>query len=281
MRINLRKQVDMLQPTCSLASCERPSRSRGLCIICYNRLRLAGSLAAHPVKPRPVNPRRPCLIDGCNGARIGHGLCRHHHTRWRRFGDPLAKTLREQRPTVCTVPGCDVAVLTRAWCGPHYRRVQLYGDPLVSFDRHADALRRFWEKVQEDAETGCMVWTGSRTQGGYGTFGDAGRTRIAHRWLWERENGPVPDDPDTGKRLDLDHLCRNRACVNLAHLEPVTRKENVRRGLVPSGDFCRKGHERTPENVRVRVKTGQLSCRVCLNDSARARYHRKRSSLNT
>ncbi len=70
--------------------------------------------------------------------------------------------------------------------------------------------------------TGCWDWLLSK-EGGYGRF----RHKVAHVFVWERANGPKP------KGLDLDHLCRNRGCVNPGHLELVTRRENVRRGASP------------------------------------------------
>jgi len=83
---------------------------------------------------------------------------------------------------------------------------------------------RFDAKYRID-ESGCWLWTASLNAGGYGQFasGSIG-TRLAHRWRWEMENGPVPEG------LELDHLCRVRHCVNPAHLEPVTRRENLLRG---------------------------------------------------
>lgn len=75
-------------------------------------------------------------------------------------------------------------------------------------------------------DDGCWQWQGRLNAGGYGTLHIDG-CNLAHRWHWQNINGPVPDG------LDLDHLCRNRACCNPAHLEPVTRRTNVRRGVSP------------------------------------------------
>jgi hypothetical protein len=82
------------------------------------------------------------------------------------------------------------------------------------------------EDYYTKAEHGCWIWTGSFTTQGYGQFGQYiknGPTRQAHVLVWQKYKGPVP------KGLELDHLCRNRKCVNPDHLEPVTRAVNTQR----------------------------------------------------
>ena len=87
----------------------------------------------------------------------------------------------------------------------------------------ATADTRFWQKTVVEA-TGCWRWVGARDQNGYGLFRDGGGAQVrAHRWAFERWGEPL--DPG----LTIDHLCRNRACVNPCHMEQVTRAENARR----------------------------------------------------
>lgn len=121
-------------------------------------------------------------------------------------------------------------------------------------------MDRFWEHVEAEGE--CLVWTGA-TVDGYGKLNRGGKYHLAHRYHWEAERGPVPDG------LELDHLCRNRRCVNLDHLEPVTGKVNTLRGEGPTAvnarrEECVNGHAFTPENTYVAPGSGQRKCRACM-----------------
>ena len=134
---------------------------------------------------------------------------------------------------------------------------------------------RFWEKVSPGP--GCWEWTGYVTPQGYGTlFGgpSVARPLLAHRVSYELARGPIP----SGR--ELDHLCRNRRCVNPAHLEPVTALVNWERGESPSlanraKDRCPRGHRYTTDNTWRNAK-GHRWCRHCARIKALRRYRFQR-----
>ena len=118
-------------------------------------------------------------------------------------------------------------------------------------------LWRLSENVAIDGE--CLVWTGAKAQG-YGRLYRYNGSELVHRIAYELVHGPIP----TG--MDLDHLCRNRACFNPDHLEPVTRGENVRRGhpYRQRKETCKHGHRMTEENVRIVHEKGRKPFAVCV-----------------
>lgn len=124
-------------------------------------------------------------------------------------------------------------------------------------------------KTRQEGE--CLVWTGRTGRGGYGVIsvlGDFGPTSTsAHRAAWILANGAITDP-----KLVLDHLCRNRACVRVEHLEPVTQRENLLRGNLKK-THCKRGHLLSGEDVRLyqNPRTGYLD-RVCLK--CRRQYRR-------
>lgn len=125
---------------------------------------------------------------------------------------------------------------------------------------------RFWSKVDRSGE--CWIWTGGTNVGGYGRFRSERHDRrmvVAHRVAYEMVVGPVPDG------LVLDHLCRVRACVNPAHLEPVTFTENVQRGLrAQERPICGAGlHAMSGENLL--ISKGKRYCKTCRNAHKRER----------
>jgi hypothetical protein len=128
------------------------------------------------------------------------------------------------------------------------------------------------DRYVPEPNTGCWLWLGAAVnKWGHGTITIGGRQVLAHRAMYEREVGPIP----TG--MTLDHLCRIPACINPAHLEPVTLLENIRRGAGASvrnakKTHCISGHPFDERNTHVTV-LGARACRMCA--AARARQARR------
>ena len=144
-------------------------------------------------------------------------------------------------------------------------------------------IERFLDKVSPEPNSGCWLWTGAATERNYGSFYADGRTWQAHRWHYEYLNGKIPPG------LQIDHLCRVTCCVNPGHLEPVTGKENTRRGAAIPGNFgkrgrnkthCPQGHPYSPGNTYFATQHGgrhaERRCKTCGCEKGRARYYRKK-----
>lgn len=125
-------------------------------------------------------------------------------------------------------------------------------------------IASFWSKVRKDSD-GCWRWTACQVRG-YGCFPTfKGQTAKAHRIAWELHHGAA-----ISSDLTIDHLCRVLVCVNPAHLEPVTNKENVLRGegytaAKARQTHCKRGHALTPENIIPDYRgRGRGKCRICV-----------------
>lgn len=138
---------------------------------------------------------------------------------------------------------------------------------------------RFEEKFTPEPNSGCWLWTAVVGRNGYGRFWRDGRQRQAHRVSYEIHVGVVPDG------LVLDHLCRVRCCVNPAHLEPVSVRENCRRGETGkvtgartlTKTHCPNGHPYSGDNLIVTKK--QRFCRACHRAHGRRRWQRKKIAM--
>lgn len=126
----------------------------------------------------------------------------------------------------------------------------------------AGFLAQHRERISIDP-AGCWLWQGYVRPDGYAAYGKP--RRFAHRLAFEAFRGPVPEG------LELDHLCRVRSCVNPAHLEAVTHRENLSRG--PSTNWipartgaCLRGHRRT-EGTSYRTPAGAVQCRICRRET--------------
>lgn len=134
---------------------------------------------------------------------------------------------------------------------------------------------RFWAKVHKT--DGCWLWQAYVKSNGYGALGRGRRGKgmaLAHRMAWELTNGPIPEG------MTIDHLCKNRRCVNPAHLEVVSRGENTLRSSGPSAvnatkTHCIRGH--SLEGARITAE-GFRDCREC--NKLEQRERRRKSAAD-
>lgn len=125
--------------------------------------------------------------------------------------------------------------------------------------------------------SGCWEWTGAVTWSGYGQIKSGAKIVYAHRHMYELLVGPIPDG------LQIDHLCRNRVCVNPSHLEPVTNRENTIRGEGPTAKnsrktHCKRGHELSGSNVYTKLSQPGRECKACRAIWARGYYAKKKNA---
>lgn len=156
-------------------------------------------------------------------------------------------------------------------CDRHYRQTR-HERPRISADE------RFWSYVDKSGPmhptlgTPCWLWKGRMNVGGYGLFVTENKGNGAHRFAYQFAVGAIPDG------LEIDHLCRNRRCVNPAHLEAVTHRENMRRApsALRSKTHCPRGHAFDAANTY--THRGHRRCKLCNTERAR-QYRATKSAL--
>lgn len=129
-------------------------------------------------------------------------------------------------------------------------------------------LQEIFDCCSPEPNAGCWLWL-KATSGGYARFRQGKKDLLMHRRAYELSKGPIPPG------LQIDHLCRQRSCVNPQHLRVVTPRENTLAGFGPTAmharaTHCPQGHEYTPENVR--MSRGRRHCKACGRVRAKMYY---------
>ena len=180
---------------------------------------------------------------------------------------------------ICIVDSCDRTHDAKGFCRKHYNANARHGDPLACSKKPLE--QRFWAKVDKSGE--CWEWTGCKSGTGYGSIGAGApskKTLSAHRLSYEMANGKTPDG------LVIDHMCRNRGCVNPGHLQAVPQKQNSEnRGVVHSstgvrGVFWNKGVRKYEARVRHNRKLHNAGLHLTIAE-AEAAVIALRNSLHT
>lgn len=139
--------------------------------------------------------------------------------------------------------------------------------------------KRIVRHMEISPDTMCWNWTGCTARNGYGKIMTGSkldgtkRASLAHRVSYEAFVGPIPP------AMEIDHLCRNRRCVNPAHMEPVTHRENGLRGVSMAAQYakrthCIRGHEFSGDNLRI-GRYGERICIACMRERRRERTLRE------
>lgn len=169
----------------------------------------------------------------------------------------------------CWASRCDRHATGWGLCEMHRKRIARTGRL-----HRPTPDERFMAHVSE-AAGGCWQFAPANEDTGYGQFSETHETTVlAHRWSYGFFRGEIPEG------LQLDHLCRNRACVNPDHLEPVTAQVNLLRGETNAAhnaakEVCLHGHAFTPENTYM-TPVGGRCCRACANRRRQEFEQRKR-----
>ena len=207
------------------------------------------------------------------------------HLKQKHCSYKCANEARSSRATCYVVKDCVVcgksfrskASADRRYCGRKCMAAAvLRGDYSTGVEARP-VMDRIAENIKIDQDTDCWTWTGGLTtdsgkgNGGYAKIHVKGKHCLGHIVTYEEYYGPVPEG------LELDHKCRNRACVNPDHVEAVTHRENIMRSPISPcainarKTHCKRGHEFTVGNIypATRRKNGipvgvARQCRECI-----------------
>jgi hypothetical protein len=173
------------------------------------------------------------------------------------------------------------SIQIRGRCGRCYRRWRLQLIKSGSFVKAPPAVRPLRERLLEKTTPGpggCVIWTASLNNRGYGKIsegGKGGKDIYAHRAAYTLFVGPIPDG------LVIDHTCHNRdaacsggpdclhrRCINPHHLEAITPEENIKRSAASSSNWttCVNGHPFDESNTYIRPDKGSRQCKQCGRD---------------
>jgi len=154
--------------------------------------------------------------------------------------------------TICRQEGCKRPNVSYGLCNTHakWSQEKLAANPPIA------PRTGFWDKVKGGDVSECWEWQAGKSIGGYGVAHIRRIKTYAHRYAYEMLRAEIPDG------LHLDHLCRNRACVNPWHLEPVTAKVNASRTPKAMKTHCIRGHAFNESNTKIR-KNGTRGCKKC------------------
>lgn len=161
------------------------------------------------------------------------------------------------------------AIPNRTWYAIKHRARKL---SIINFLSIEDKIKA---RYLINADTQCWEWIACIMNTGYGEFYHEGKKYLAHRFSYELFREPIPNG------LVIDHLCRNRKCINPDHLEIVTLEENKRRGMsIPAinarKDKCKNGHEFTEDNTY--HSCGRRRCKICTNERNMQDYYRRKQN---
>lgn len=210
-----------------------------------HRLRLHGGRNTHAA--RPINGDRNNLVTGCGYV-----------------AGPADERKTDDAPVTCRTGACASAAKEDASRQP----------TITPRD-----VERFTANLATTSPDACWVWTASLDKEGYGRFSMRKRYIAAHRFAYLHYVGPLQAG------LVLDHLCRNRACANPAHLEAVTDRQNILRGTAPAAvnarkTHCLRGHELAGANLYERPG-GRRRCRTCQNSKNEAQIGPETTQMET